>query len=111
MTGHLRDGTVNLNWPALVQPQQTVVFYMGLKGMEVIFAELIKHGMAPTTPVALVEQGTTPRQQVWCGTLESLPGRLAGEDVRAPTLIIVGSVVTLHDKLKWFQPVPQAQQP
>ncbi len=105
VTGHLRDGSVDLNWPALVQPRQTVVFYMGLKGIEVIFAQLVKHGMAAATPVALVEQGTTARQRVWIGTLESLPQLLKNEDVHAPTLIIVGSVVTLHEKLKWFQPM------
>jgi uroporphyrin-III C-methyltransferase/precorrin-2 dehydrogenase/sirohydrochlorin ferrochelatase len=104
-TGHLRDGSVNLNWPALVQTQQTVVFYMGLKGMAEIFAELVRHGMSPDMPVALVEQGTTPRQRVWIGTLRSLPDNLRHEDVHAPTLIIVGEVVKLHDKLKWFAPV------
>lgn len=106
VTGHLRDGSVNLNWPALVQPQQTVVFYMGLKGLETIFAELVRHGMASTTPAALVEQGTTQRQHVWIGTLASLPDLLRGREVRAPTLIIVGAVVALHDKLKWFSPMP-----
>ena len=108
VTGHLRDGSVNLNWPALVQPQQTVVFYMGLKGLDTIFSELIRHGMPPTMPAALVEQGTTQRQHVWIGTLASLPGILSGQQVRAPTLIIVGAVVALHDKLKWFSPVPQS---
>lgn len=104
VTGHLRDGSVNLNWPALVQPQQTVVFYMGLKGLETIFAELIRHGMAPDMPAALVEQGTTLRQRVWTGTLRTLPDVLRRETVQAPTLIIVGEVVRLHDKLQWFHP-------
>ena len=106
VTGHLRDGSVNLNWSALVQPQQTVVFYMGLKGLDTIFSELVRHGMSPDMPAALVEQGTTQRQHVWIGTLTSLPGILRGQQVRAPTLIIVGAVVALHDKLKWFSPLP-----
>jgi uroporphyrin-III C-methyltransferase/precorrin-2 dehydrogenase/sirohydrochlorin ferrochelatase len=78
---------------------------MGLKGLETIFAELIRHGMSPGMPAALVEQGTTQRQHVWIGTLASLPATLRGQDVRAPTLIIVGAVVALHDKLKWFSPM------
>lgn len=105
VTGHLKDGSVNLNWPALVQPQQTVVFYMGLKGLSVIFDELIKHGMHADMPAALVEQGTTQHQKVWIGSLSTLPGILENQPVRAPTLIIVGEVVALHDKLKWFAPV------
>jgi uroporphyrin-III C-methyltransferase / precorrin-2 dehydrogenase / sirohydrochlorin ferrochelatase len=103
-TGHLKDGTVDLNWPALIQPQQTVVFYMGLQGIAVICRELIKHGMAKTTPAALVQQGTTRQQRVFTGTLASLPTIVETSNVRAPTLIIVGDVVRLREKLRWFEP-------
>lgn len=104
VTGHLQDGTVNLNWKALVQPKQTVVFYMGLHGVETICRELIAHGMPDKTPAALVQQGTTRHQQVHTGTLASLPGIVERAKVKPPTLIIVGEVVLLRDKLKWFEP-------
>jgi uroporphyrin-III C-methyltransferase/precorrin-2 dehydrogenase/sirohydrochlorin ferrochelatase len=104
VTGHLRDGTVNLNWKALAQPKQTVVFYMGLHGVDTICRELIAHGMSDKTPAALVQQGTTRHQQVHTGTLTSLPGIVERAKVKPPTLIIVGEVVTLRDKLKWFEP-------
>ncbi|HKQ31466.1 MAG TPA: siroheme synthase CysG [Burkholderiales bacterium] len=104
VTGHLRDGTVDLNWPALVQPQQTVVFYMGLQGIAIICRELIKHGMAQATPAALIQQGTTRQQRVLAATLATLPGIVEKSDVHAPTLIIVGDVVRLHEKLRWFEP-------
>ncbi len=103
VTGHLKDGSMNLNWPALAQPNQTVVFYMGLKGLPVICSTLMEHGMPGETPIALVQQATTPRQRVFTGTLADMPERIANEEVKAPTLIIVGNVVKLHDKLNWFR--------
>ncbi len=102
VTGHLKDGTADLNWPALVQDQQTVVIYMGLHGLEIICRELIAHGMPATTPIALVQRGTTPEQRVVTGTLETMPALVAGEEIRPPTLIIVGEVVRLREKLNWF---------
>lgn len=105
-TGSLRDGSINLNWEALAHPDQTVVFYMGLHGVPTICRELIAHGMPPSTPAALVQQGTTPNQRVYASTLASLPEVVAREEVHAPTLIIVGDVVRLREKLRWFEPRP-----
>ncbi|MHB8550950.1 MAG: uroporphyrinogen-III C-methyltransferase, partial [Acidiferrobacterales bacterium] len=104
VTGHLQDGSVNLNWKALAQPRQTIVFYMGLHGIDILCRELIAHGMAATMPAALVEQGTTRNQRVYVGTLETLPDIVRHNDIHAPTLIIVGEVVRLHEKLAWFMP-------
>lgn len=102
VTGHLKDGTMNLNWPGLVQPSQTVVFYMGLMGVEIICRELIAHGMSSSMPIALVQQGTTPNQRVFTGTLETMPEIVKTTDIKPPTLIIIGEVVKLHEKLAWF---------
>mgnify|MGYP001444740439 FL=1 len=104
VTGHLKDGTLDLNWPMLVQPRQTVVFYMGLKSVRHICARLREHGMAGETPVALIEQGTTPRQRVHCATLATLTAALQHADVRSPALLIVGEVVKLRSRLAWFEP-------
>jgi uroporphyrin-III C-methyltransferase/precorrin-2 dehydrogenase/sirohydrochlorin ferrochelatase len=104
VTGHLQDGTVNLNWKALVQPDQTIVFYMGLHGIDTICRELIRHGMPSSTLAALVQQGTTRNQRVLTGDLETLPSIVDKAHVKAPTLIIVGAVVELHGRLKWFEP-------
>lgn len=104
VTGHLKDGSVNLNWRGLVQPNQTIVFYMGLHGVDVICHELMRHGMASSTPAALVQKGTRPDQQVLVGTLANLPALVSQADIHPPTLIIVGDVVKLHEKLAWFQP-------
>ena len=106
-TGHLKDGSSDLNWQALAQPGQTVVFYMGLKGVETISSKLIEHGMDPKTPAALVQKGTTPDQKEYIGTLETLPQIVKESDIKPPTLTIIGSVVTLHAKLDWFQPDEQ----
>ncbi|MAF06325.1 MAG: uroporphyrinogen-III C-methyltransferase [Acidiferrobacteraceae bacterium] len=104
VTGHLKDGSVDLNWEALCQPGQTVVVYMGLTGLEAICREMIRHGLPGATPAALIQQGTTLNQRVIAATLDSLPDAVAAAQVKAPTLLIVGSVVTLHDELAWFSP-------
>ncbi len=104
VTGHLKDGTVDLNWPLLATPNQTVVIYMGLVGLPTICGKLMKHGVAGTMPIALVQQGTTQNQRVFTGTLATMPDLIKDQDVKAPTLIIVGSVVSLQNSLAWFNP-------
>jgi len=104
VTGHMQNGTLNLNWKALAQPRQTIVIYMGLLGVDILCRELAAHGLPAATPAALVQQGTTPQQRVLTGTLESLPAIVRDSGVKAPTLIIIGEVVTLRDRLKWFEP-------
>lgn len=103
VTGHLKDGSSNLPWRDLVAPGQTLVFYMGLVGLSGICEQLIAHGRSGATPAALVQQGTTQNQRVFTGTLETLPQLVAQHEVHAPTLVIVGEVVTLRDKLAWFE--------
>ena len=102
VTGHLKDGSLDLNWKALAQPRQTVVFYMGVQSLKLICQKLVEHGLADSTPAALVEQGTTDKQQVHVGTLATLPGQAA--QANPPSLIIVGEVVKLHSTLAWFEP-------
>jgi len=109
-TGHLRDGSVNLNWEQLTQKNHTIVFYMGLTGIQKISEKLQEHGMDPEMPAALVEQGTTRNQRVHIGTIASLPELVNTAGVRAPTLTIIGEVVKLHDKLNWYEPERHVQQ-
>ncbi|MEX2241490.1 MAG: siroheme synthase CysG [Burkholderiales bacterium] len=104
VTGQMQDGSMNLNWRALAQPRQTIVFYMGLVGIDVLCRELTAHGLPAATPAALIQQGTTPQQRVLAGTLESLPALVHASGVKAPTLIIIGEVVRLRERLKWFEP-------
>ena len=101
ITGHLKNDEVNLRWPELMDPTQTLVFYMGLVGLQAICEQLIQHGRDPQTPVALIEKGTTPQQRVVIATLATINERVHAEQVTAPTLTIIGDVVKLHDKLKW----------
>ena len=110
VTGHLKDNTMNLNWNQLAQPSQTVVFYMGLKGLPVISRELQAHGMPGDTPAALVQQGTTHQQRVYTGTIASLPELVEREQPKPPTLIIVGDVVRLQGKLAWFDALETSDQ-
>ena len=103
VTGHLKEGAPDLEWDILARERQTLVFYMGLVGLPRICEELIKHGMKPDMPMALVQQGTTKHQKVLLGTLSTMPALVLENKIQAPTLIIVGEVVQLHEKLKWFQ--------
>jgi uroporphyrin-III C-methyltransferase/precorrin-2 dehydrogenase/sirohydrochlorin ferrochelatase len=102
VTGHLKDGSINLNWQQLAMPNQTVVIYMGLIGLEKICAALLAHGCAPELPIAIIEQGTTPAQRVVIGTLTTLPKKAANQAIISPALIIIGTVVNLHPQLNWF---------
>ena len=104
VTGHLKSNDPNVQWPELANPTQTIVFYMGLLGLKEICETLITHGRAPTTPVALIEKGTTQEQRVLIADLSSIVNVIASQDVHAPTLFIVGDVVKLHQHLKWFHP-------
>jgi uroporphyrin-III C-methyltransferase/precorrin-2 dehydrogenase/sirohydrochlorin ferrochelatase len=96
VTGHRQGDVVNLDWPELARPGQTLVIYMGLDGIEEIARRLVEHGSDPQTPLALVSRGTLPDQQVIVTTLAGLPAALADHDVHGPTTTIVGEVVRLR---------------
>jgi uroporphyrin-III C-methyltransferase len=103
-TGHLKDGTINLDWQALARPKQTVVFYMGVGGIAEICREMIAHGLPESHPAAVVQNGTTSRQRVLTADLGTLPDKVKAAGVTSPALIIVGTVVSLQKKLQWFKP-------
>ncbi len=103
VTGHLKDGTMDLDWAALARPRQTIVVYMGLLGLPTLCAELVRHGAPPDLPIAVVQQGTTARQRVVTGTLATLPALAAAANLRPPTLTIVGNVVRLRERLNWYR--------
>jgi len=102
IAGHHRSGKLDLNWSELAQPHQTLVFYMGLNGLETICQQLKEHGLSSGMTVALIEKGTSDRQRVFTGNLDTLPSIVRKAEAKAPTLIIVGTVVQLHKKLDWF---------
>jgi uroporphyrin-III C-methyltransferase/precorrin-2 dehydrogenase/sirohydrochlorin ferrochelatase len=99
VSGHTTDGEVDLDWPALTRPGQTLVVYMGIKALVSLCRALIGHGLAPTTPAAIVENGTFPHQKVVRGTLATLPARAAEQNLGGPSLIIVGEVVRLRERI------------
>ena len=103
-TGHLRDGTVDLDWPILARPRQTIVIYMGLVGLPEICRQLVAHGLPASTPAAVVQQGTLPQQRVVVSDLASLAHEVEAAGLHAPCLTIIGTVVSLRGKLNWFEP-------
>lgn len=104
VTGHLKDNSMNLNWDALIQPGQTIAVYMGTHGIEVLCNELVKRGLPENMPAAIVQQGTTLQQRVYTGTLKTLPEIPKQNEIKPPSMIIIGEVVKLHEKLAWFEP-------
>ncbi len=103
VTGHMKDGKLDLNWETLIKPNQTIAVYMGVKGVDTLCEQLIKHGMEKIRPVALIEKGSLRDQKVYIETLESLSGLIKSTDIKPPSMIIIGDVVKLHEKLSWYQ--------
>ena len=95
---------MDLNWDALVQPRQTIAIYMGIHGLDVLCRELVMHGMSESAPAALIEHGTLPDQRVLIGNLLTLPDIVKSQEIKPPSMVIVGDVVKLHEKLAWFEP-------
>jgi len=109
VTGHLKDGSVDLDWPALARPKQTIVVYMGVAALPEICRQLMRHGLPADMPAAIVQQATTRKQRVISGSLDTLPVLAKAAAVKAPALVIVGEVVKLRRKLEWF--APHAEEP
>ena len=95
VTGHLKDHTVDLDWPVLARPGQTVVIYMGVTGLETISRELQAAGLPGDTPAALIYRATWPNEKAYKGTLATLPDVARAHKVKPPTLIVIGTVVDL----------------
>ena len=114
VTGHGRGRVgdvqqLDLDWPRLARPRQTLVVYMGLQTLPLLSAGLIAHGLAPDTPAALVERATRPGERVTVGTVETLPVLARVQAARSPALVLVGSVVRLRTELQaWLRAAPAA---
>jgi uroporphyrin-III C-methyltransferase / precorrin-2 dehydrogenase / sirohydrochlorin ferrochelatase len=103
ITGHMQDGKLDLNWQSLVQPRQTLAVYMGVAGIETLCRGLIEHGLSGETPAAVIQQGTRPEQRTYIGKLDNLAQIIASHDVTPPSMLIIGEVVKLQEKLNWFE--------
>ena len=99
VTGHMQDGSVNLDWPMLARPNQTVVVYMGISAVAEICQQLMRHGLSGTTPAAIVRRATLADQRVLIADLATLTEKVAAAGLTSPALIVVGEVVNLHERL------------
>jgi uroporphyrin-III C-methyltransferase/precorrin-2 dehydrogenase/sirohydrochlorin ferrochelatase len=104
VTGHAKDGEVNLNWESLIQPKQTVAVYMGLAMIGRLASAFIAHGMVADMPVAVIDHGTRRAQRVVTGTMADIAAKAEAAGLKGPAIIIIGTVVTLRDRLAWFEP-------
>ena len=101
VTAHSKHGPVDLDWATVIRPDQTVAVYMGLNHIEELMAAFVAHGASPDLPAAIVDNGTRPNQRVVIGTLADLAAKARAADLRGPTIVIVGTVVRLREKLDW----------
>ncbi len=100
ITGHLKQGQDQIDWPSLARSNHTLVFYMGLNQSHVIRHKLSAYGMPLTTPIAIIERGTTAHQRVLTGELAQI--ETLATQAASPALIIIGSVTLLSQQLNWF---------
>ncbi|MDR3089059.1 MAG: uroporphyrinogen-III C-methyltransferase [Desulfobulbaceae bacterium] len=108
LTGHEYPGKENSNidWASLAAHGGTLVVYMGIKNLPVITENLLKHGRAATTPVAVVRWASTPEQRTVVGTLTDICQKVREAGITPPALVIVGEVVRLREKIDWFEKRP-----
>ena len=105
-TGHLKKDGIEHDYETVAKLEGTLVFLMGLGNLEKITENLIKHGKMHETPVAVIKNGTTAKQETYTGTLGTIAGIVRENNVKAPVIIIIGEVVNLREKMKWFENMP-----
>lgn len=105
VTGHGREdkGQDHLNWDALAKGIDTIAFYMSVGNLAYISSQLIAHGKDVKTPVAVIEWGTTDQQRTLTGTLENIHDLVVSEGYHNPSMVLVGEVVQMRDKIKWYE--------
>jgi uroporphyrin-III C-methyltransferase/precorrin-2 dehydrogenase/sirohydrochlorin ferrochelatase len=111
VTGHGKEGRIDLDWSALIQPRQTVAVYMGLRNLEPLTRAFVAHGASPDLPAAIIDNATRPNQRVVVATLGTLVERAHEAGLRGPSIVIVGTVVTLREKLDWYAPASGVAKP
>ncbi len=102
ITGHEKNGKLNINWSNLIHENQTIVIYMGLNSLPIIVQNLIDSGMRKNMPIALVQEGTTEKQKVMVSTISKVISKTLKSDIQSPVIIIIGEVVKLRKTIKWF---------
>ena len=111
VTGHAKDGPIDLDWEALIRPNQTVAVYMGLAHIEALARAFVERGADPDLPAAVIDNGARANQRVVTGTLRTIAAETRAAGLRGPTIIIVGTVVRLRDKLNWYAVDPPRPEP
>ncbi len=111
VTGHGKDGRIDLDFGALIQPRQTVAIYMGLRNLEPLMREFLAHGASPDLPAAIVDNATRPNQRVVSATLGTLAAEAAAAELPGPSIVILGTVVSLRKKLEWYAPKRRPEAP
>ncbi len=102
VTAHGREGVLGLDWEVLLRPAQTVAIYMGLSSLEFLSEQFVQRGADPNTPAAIIDNGTRANQRVAVGTISDLHEIAQRNEMTGPSMIVIGEVVRLREKLRWF---------
>jgi uroporphyrin-III C-methyltransferase/precorrin-2 dehydrogenase/sirohydrochlorin ferrochelatase len=102
VTAHGREGVLGLDWDVLLRPAQTVAIYMGLSSLEFLCQQFVQRGANVETPAAIIDNGTRPNQRVAVGTIGDLHDIAVRNEMTGPSMIVIGEVVRLREKLRWF---------
>ncbi len=102
-TGHTQFNGTELDFPVIAKLEGTLVFLMGLSNLEKIVTNLTNNGKSPQTPVAIIKDGTLAKQKTYTGTLETIVNTVKEHNVKSPAVIVIGEVVNLREKMKWFE--------
>ena len=104
VTGHKASdkGEPKIAWDKLAASTDTLVILMGMKNLANVVEELVKHHKSPSTPVAVITEGTTGRQRCVTGTLRDIVGRVRSENLMPPSVVVIGEVVEFRKRLRWF---------
>jgi uroporphyrinogen III methyltransferase/synthase len=103
VTGHGAPGADEPDWGRLATAVDTLVVLMGVTALPRIIEALLAHGRAASTPVALIRWGTTVAQETVAGTLADIAERARQARIAPPVVAVIGEVVTLRDRLRWFE--------
>jgi len=106
ITGHEEPTHLKINWGNLATACDTLVFLMGMGNLPTIITQLIQHGKDIKTPIALIQWGTHPYQKTVTGTLDNIQDKVKQEGLKPPAVIVIGEVVTLRDRMNWFESRP-----
>ncbi|UOQ48066.1 uroporphyrinogen-III C-methyltransferase [Gracilibacillus caseinilyticus] len=104
VTGHCKNGEPSeIKWEYLAKSVDTIAIYMGMSNLGYITEQLISHGLSASTPIAIIQEGTTANQKMICGTLQTIIQQVEKHQIQNPAMIVIGEVVKVGERLQYLK--------